>query len=164
MNARGHDSSNIDNEGESKGKQWRFTKATSDEGRQKKVERNATSDCQVRTMDKRNLSHGFLLLCNEMCKNVFYLPSKCLMDLVWLANIRKYSSSLSISSLMCLSSVGIILLLPLPDRRDPKESVSHKPFSVSLQLSCKYWFDPVTRKKFGGWRKIFNKVCSHGEI
>lgn len=112
---------------------------------EEKVDRNATTDYQVerkrKKMDKWNLSHGFFL-CYEMCKNVFYLPSKCLMDLVWLANNRKYSSSLSISSLICLSSVGIILLLPLPDKRDPNESVSHNPPSVSLQLSCKYWFDP----------------------
>lgn len=42
---------------------------------------------------------------------------------------------------MCLNSPAM-LPLPLPDKREPNESVSHSPFSVSLQLSCKYWFDP----------------------
>lgn len=47
---------------------------------------------------------------------------------------------------MCLNSAAT-LLLPLPERRDPNESVSHIPFSVSLQLSCKYWLDPASESE-----------------
>lgn len=82
-------------------------------------------------------------------RKFFYLPSKCLIVLVWLANNRKYSSSLSISSFICFMwSDGIIPALPLPDSLEPNESVSQSPPSVSLQLSWRYWFEPVLRDKF----------------